>query len=796
MNTLQRLILTYLLLAPLAAFTNDSAKHLPPESCNLRLAPPLTNWFDAIPLGNGQLGALISGTDRQIEVKLDRLDLWDERCDALVRSPEMTWKSIQKNREAGNFARIHEIFDGLYKNKPPTHIAVGKVLLTLPATRRIARFDLDLAAAEAGIPFQDGSRARAFASATEPVILLLLPGQPEKLSLWAPGQDPKWPSVLEYPEPVFGEDRDARWYEQAIPLGHVTYGYNGETAIPGWRFVVYTQSQAIGNDTLIAITITSSLKDGPDPLATARDRARKALGLGYDQLAAAHRSYWAGFWGTSAVRIPDADLLRHYYLSRYFLGASSRPGAPTMAALMGVWTDDKMLPNFKNDLHNDLETQAQYQSYQTSGNFTEGRVLFDYLWDRLPTFMGYAKSFYQTGGAAVPGVMTLGGNPCTGWPQYANSPTFAGWFGWLFYQHWRYTQDREFLESRAYPWCAEIAECWHGLLKEDEQGNLKLPMSSSAEIFDNSPRAWLQPNSNQDLDLMRTHLLGLAEMADVLGRREDAARWHGMAGKLGPNHVDEGHALMWSANEPVKESHRHFSQTMGIWPFNLLTVDGSDRDRKIIAASLKRIDELGQDKWFGFSYPWISSLRSREGDGEAAYRHLDLFIKGFTARNGFHMNFDINGALGPKRAKGYFTIEANMMANQAVHDMLLQSWAPSLGNGEAGIVRLFPATPWQWHEASFDDLRAEGGFRVSARREKNATVWFKIIAGADGLLRLRDNFGGRTPQWVGPEMTKVGRDFERQMRQGDVIEATLETPSELPPKPGNFYAPVIPMTDK
>ena len=529
-------LLTALLLAQMAALhaaEENQAERLPSSECNLRLEAPVDKWNEAIPLGNGQLGALVWGRDNQLVVKLDRLDLWDERCNPLWRTPEFTWKTIQKYREAGKFDRIHELFDRLYKDRPPTHIAVGKLLLTLPGASRATLLELDLARAEARIGLQDGLAVRAFASATEPVIVLRLPGKPESFELWAPGKEPKWPSILGYPEPVMGREPASRWYEQTIPETGDVYGYDGATRIPAWSFVVYAQSQPLGDDTLIAVTITSSLKDGPDALAAARDRTRKALGLGYDRLVAAHRSHWAGFWGTSAVRIPDADVLRHYYLTRYFLGASSRPGFPAMGALMSVWTDDKILPNFKNDLHNDLETQVQYQSYQTSGNFAEGRVLFDYLWDLLPTFRGYAKSFYGTAGAAVPGVMTLGGNPCTGWPQYGNSPTFAGWFGWLFYQHWRYTQDREFLESRAYPWCAEIAECWHGLLKEDGQGILKLPLSSSAEIFGNSPRSWLQPNSNQDMDLMRAHLLGLAEMADVLGRKMDAARWREMAGKLG-----------------------------------------------------------------------------------------------------------------------------------------------------------------------------------------------------------------------------------------------------------------------
>ena len=179
----------------------------------------------------------------------------------------------------------------------------------------------------------------------------------------------------------------------------------------------------------------------------------------------------------------------------------------------------------------------------------------------------------------------------------------------------------------------------------------------------------------------------------------------------------------------------------------------------------------------------MSSIRSRVGDGESAYKHLDGFIKRYIARNGFFLN-------SPEKKPVMFTIEGNMMANQAVHDMLIQSWAPSIGNGEAGIVRLFPTMPWSWHEASFEDLRAEGGFHVSAKRVKNATVWFKITADANGLLRLRDNFGGRIPTWTGSEMTKTGRNFERPMRKGESIEARLEAPRELPPQPDNVYTPI------
>jgi alpha-L-fucosidase 2 len=791
----------------------DSSLRLPPASCNLRLATPVVHWFDGIPLGNGQLGALIWGREDQVEIKLDRLDIWTECYPPDFAAENFTYKKMatsvaahrasQKSDVPMEKARGHDaLFSGSWA--PPTHLPIGKLKITLPKESRASFYTLDLGRAEAGIEFQTGRPARAIACATAPVVIVRFPGKLAGMDLWAPGVDPKWPTKWAFAAPVFGQDQTARWYEQSVPEG-TNPGYGGSNKESAWKFVVFAQQQIVGDDTLLLLTITSSKSDGDDPLMAARARVNRALATGWEALAAEHSASWVRFWSSSALHVPDEAVLRHYYIARYYLGASSAPGFPAMAALQSIWTDDKFpVPSFRNGLHNDLETQVQYQSYQAAGDFAVGRVFLEYVWELMPTWRGFAQSFYETGGAAMPSVMSLAGNPTGGWPQYQLSPTYAGWFGWLFYQHWRYTQDREFLETRAYPWCAAIAECWSQLLKPDEKGILKLPLSSSAEVFNDSLRAWMKPNTTQDIDLMQAHLLGLAEMADVLGKGAEVARWRDLAGKLGPRHVDEDNALMWSEDEKVTFIHRHLSHLMSIQPFNLLTVEGSERDRQIIAATMARQDQLGVDVnfkngqipsawWWSASFPWMASVRARVGQPESAYMHLDLFLKNaLLGRNGFHLNRwapDGKNASLQKNKKYLFTTEGNMLAQQALHDMLIQSWAPSIGLGEAGIVRLFPATPWSWHEASFTDLRAEGGFRVSARREKKDTVWFKIVAEAEGLLRLRDNFDSRTPKWKGAEMTKVGRNFACQMRKGEVVEATLELPKDVLPKPKNVYVP-------
>ena len=117
----------------------------------------------------------------------------------------------------------------------------------------------------------------------------------------------------------------------------------------------------------------------------------------------------------------------------------------------------------------------------------------------------------------VPGVMALDGKPMGVWYQYSLSPTMGAWVAQSFYWHWRYTMDPQFLKERAYPYCSGIAEALVGLMKPDKNGKLKLALSSSPEIHNNFQQAWLTPNSNFDLALIRWIFGANAEMADALG---------------------------------------------------------------------------------------------------------------------------------------------------------------------------------------------------------------------------------------------------------------------------------------
>ena len=276
---------------------------------------------------------------------------------------------------------------------------------------------------------------------------------------------------------------------------------------------------------------------------------------------------------------------------------------------------------------------------------------------------------------------------------------------------------------------------------------------------------------------MKMLFVSLAEMGTVLGKSDEAAKWRELAEKLGDHHVGPDGEMWIDARQPLHESHRHQSNIIAFHPFNLITVDGSDTDRKRIAASMpwwsqpgKVGGKLGIGGWVGFSFPWVACACARTGDADGALQNLRAFEKDYTTRNGFNEN---------SPGAHVFTLEANFLAMQAIHEMLLQSWSPTPGTPDTGVIRIFPAMPKEWNDASFTDLRAEGGHRVSAKRENNATTWFKITAGKNGILRIRDNFNGVTPNWSLSGIRKVGANFEIELKKGQSIEANFAKPATI-----------------
>jgi alpha-L-fucosidase 2 len=158
-------------------------------------------------------------------------------------------------------------------------------------------------------------------------------------------------------------------------------------------------------------------------------------------------------------------------------------------------------------------------------------------------------------------------------------------------------------------------------------------------------------------------------------------------------------------------------------------------------------------------------MAARAGQPDRALDYLKTYERAFIGPNGFHLNGDQTRSGLSAFTYRPFTLEGNFLAMQAVHEMLIQSWS--------GVVRVFPATSDAWQDASFERLRAEGGWIVSAERKAGRTARVEIRATVGGLLRLRNPFGETPVDWSRKDVRRAGTDYVAKLGPGEVLVAAV-----------------------
>ena len=380
----------------------------PSPASNLELAAPIDCWDEAIPLGNGLLGGLLWGEENRLKLSLDRGDLWDLRTPETLLRDDWTYATICKGVAENDQATISELFDKPYGSCDyPTKIPAGRIELNLDESQKVESFHLDLKTAVGRAALAGGGTVDVFYSATKPVAMLRIRGPHPAWRIAMPESLKK----LGYGDPLTGREGETSWSLQ-------------ETA-GSLKYAVVTSGRRVGDTTEIAVAITST-EDASDPVALGRKRVAEALDSGYEAMLRPHLAWWQQYWSKSAVELPDPAIQQQYDLVQYYQGAASRRGAPPMP-LQGVWTADAgTLPPWKGDYHHDLNTQMTYWAYLAAGRFDQGACFLDFMWNHLPEHRKFARKFYATPGAAVPGVMTLDGKPMGGWVSILSLPDPRG----------------------------------------------------------------------------------------------------------------------------------------------------------------------------------------------------------------------------------------------------------------------------------------------------------------------------------------------------------------------------------
>ena len=714
----------------------DMASYLPQHDLVYERASE--RWLDGVPLANGEIGAMIWGTGAPWKITLDSYAAWETRevpVDPDRYNYRWLRRAVAENRE-------EEVWDTMFpssvnrrtdgkRQTDVTRLPMPRIEVhfggkgepnAFESYRARLRFFEGIAEGE----FQVQGRKipwRAWTQNGMPLLVIQLDSVP-------PDRTPVINATLDhldngakktmsdwgYPPAEIRAVEQERILFQRFPLeGSYAVAWHPESRQGGLTLWVSLVVSATGDADRQALGVL-----------------RKGRDLGTDKLRRQHEAWWADYWKISALSIPDARLENLYYAEMYKLACSTRPNGWPIT-LQGLWTLDGRMPPWSGDYHLDMNVQESTWPIYTSNHLDLGRPLYDFFLDCLPRFQKNCREFFGFDGAWSGCALGPGGVRVHGYPPTEFWPGNGAWLAHQYWMHWRYSMDRGFLRDKAVPFMKPFLRTYMNLLEEGEDRKLHVPLSSSPEYHEGGIRAWTS-DPNCDFFLIRFLAQSLLEANEILALNDpEAERWRETLTRLTDYHADEN-GLRISREMGLEFSHRHHSHLMGIYPLDLLSVEDGEKTRDLIRRSIEHWRRTGYMMWTGWSFPWASCIASRAGYPNMSWAMLDMYATGFITPATLHVN-------GDYRQFGYsqfiyepMTLEAGFASAAALMEMLLQS--------QRGIIRVFPALPDAWKEASFVGLRAEGAFLVSAVMRKGQVVEVDIVSKAGCPCRLKNPFGG------------------------------------------------------